>query len=701
MQGLGSTGNAANPHIDYVAYKRNIRNQTTNQMTKNLRIGLTYDMVGNISNQYWSNEHFDPTTGATINVNQYQYYYDKMKRLVGADYKTGTYTQNPFAYFDDISTNFPNDFICGVNELAFNQILKPIFSELNLNLLKTGPFGVFKLKYVKTLLESIAINATQECQPNASATVYGFLPNFQTPTTTTNGLPYDAAYWYSKNGNLDKLNRNDEIGIKTQQIYAYSNPLNNQLTGVTWTNISTSISTSHMYQYDQTGNLLNDSRNGVTAIDYISYNDMPQSITNGGGTKNYRYDNAGQRIAKTNSASDIEFYIDDIILDLNGSVKSYQTKEGFVVPTVSLGSVNVEYYYNLKDWLGTNRAVLDDVGVILNASDHYPYGLSMPGRHYVSENEGDRYQFTGHQFDGETSYEYHGARYYNRELGRYMSVDPLATSFFSWSSYNYTLSNPIMMIDPNGKGPEDWVKKQGSNSWEYDSRVQSQSGATARHGEGTEYMDDGASYKGSYKGESVGEITLNTGGLQTWNGGSYQNKDLNPSPSSSTTSLPNPFMQNWYAPGGQANAVFGTLASVGGLSNATVKLTPHFYEKAAAWTPGYKSTPSSVSMLAKGLSFLSLGIGTAMDIKGIYNYNKYGSDSPNAVHPAKAGVNFTFGVMGLKLNPVASVVYFGVDAFYPGGWIGDSKHEGALKKISGLQERNREIVPDFNIYRDF
>lgn len=604
MEGLGATGNASNPHVDYVVYKRNIRNQVINQMTKNLRIGLSYDVVGNITNQYWSSEHFDPTTGTTVSVNQYQYYYDKMNRLVGADYKTGSYTQNPFSYFDNISTNFPNDFTCGVNELVVNQLLDPIFDELknnirnrtkedlsrksmnalntlkveyikndvsyptmtevekeaflqkyiekaesvksdpihyeqymaeknqdqaHLDLLKTGSFGVFKLKYVKLLVQNMSINEYQPCQPNPSATVFAFLPNFQMPTTTSASNKYDAAYWYSKNGNINTLNRNDEVGVKTQQSYSYSNPTNNQLTGVTWTNLNTStIVADHLYQYDQTGNLLNDARNGVTAIDYISYNDLPQAITNGGGMKSYRYDNAGQRIVKINSSTDIEFYIDDIIIEYTGEVKSYQTKEGFVTATNSAGSITVDYFYNLKDWLGTNRAVLDATGAIQNAADHYPYGLRMPGRHYVTENEGDRYQFTGHQFDGETNYDYHGARYYNRELGRYMSVDPLAAQFFNWSSYNYTLGNPIMLIDPNGKAPQDWIRREGSKVWEYDSRVQSETGAKTEYGEGTEYMDDGGTYQGSYDGKSVGTITLNTGGLQTWEGGSYQNKDLNP-----------------------------------------------------------------------------------------------------------------------------------------------------------------------------
>ena len=76
----------------------------------------------------------------------------------------------------------------------------------------------------------------------------------------------------------------------------------------------------------------------------------------------------------------------------------------------------------------------------------------MDGRVYSGNTEGARYQFTGHEFDGETQFDYHGARYYNRELGRYMSMDPLQTEFTAWSPYNYTFSNPMRFIDPDGKG---------------------------------------------------------------------------------------------------------------------------------------------------------------------------------------------------------------------------------------------------------
>jgi RHS repeat-associated protein len=46
---------------------------------------------------------------------------------------------------------------------------------------------------------------------------------------------------------------------------------------------------------------------------------------------------------------------------------------------------------------------------------------------------------------------YFGARYYDPEIARWLSVDLLAGKYPSSSSYNYVLNNPIRLIDPDGQ----------------------------------------------------------------------------------------------------------------------------------------------------------------------------------------------------------------------------------------------------------
>jgi len=73
----------------------------------------------------------------------------------------------------------------------------------------------------------------------------------------------------------------------------------------------------------------------------------------------------------------------------------------------------------------------------------------MPGRSHTTA-PGTKEMFTGHERDHEVGLDYMVARRYNPELGRFMSIDPMADSYSSWSPYAYVLNNPVNLIDPTG-----------------------------------------------------------------------------------------------------------------------------------------------------------------------------------------------------------------------------------------------------------
>ena len=67
----------------------------------------------------------------------------------------------------------------------------------------------------------------------------------------------------------------------------------------------------------------------------------------------------------------------------------------------------------------------------------------------------ERFQTTHHERDEETGLDYRGARFYDGDVGRFLSTDPKALDFAAWSTYQYTFDNPVIFIDPDGRAP-DW-----------------------------------------------------------------------------------------------------------------------------------------------------------------------------------------------------------------------------------------------------
>lgn len=66
-----------------------------------------------------------------------------------------------------------------------------------------------------------------------------------------------------------------------------------------------------------------------------------------------------------------------------------------------------------------------------------------------------------------------GARNYDPWTARWNQIDPLAEDFYSFSTYNAMMNDPINLIDPDGMAPEDWFKNQKGDIVWYDNSSES------------------------------------------------------------------------------------------------------------------------------------------------------------------------------------------------------------------------------------
>ncbi len=209
------------------------------------------------------------------------------------------------------------------------------------------------------------------------------------------------------------------------------------------------------YAYDDNGNLSHHADKDI----HLAYNylNLPYQATKGTDSILWVYTAEGEKLRKrvvfdTNTYSDTYYYNEIELAD--SSLVAYHS-EG----QVRKSNDTLHWEYNIKDHLGNVRLVyedsdLDGIVEVLQNNHYYPFGMRMYGEWSNSFSDND-YLYNGKELSHELGlgyYEY-GARCYDPVLGRFSSVDPLASKFPGTSPYVYTNNNPIALIDIGGLFP--------------------------------------------------------------------------------------------------------------------------------------------------------------------------------------------------------------------------------------------------------
>ena len=107
------------------------------------------------------------------------------------------------------------------------------------------------------------------------------------------------------------------------------------------------------------------------------------------------------------------------------------------------------FYHN--DHLGGINVITNLAAERAQLTEYDPWGK-------ISRKEGDAdpgKRFTGQEFDPEIDLYYYGGRYYDQDLGRFVSPDPFIQEPEepqNLNRYSYVMNNPVNYIDPSGYG---------------------------------------------------------------------------------------------------------------------------------------------------------------------------------------------------------------------------------------------------------
>jgi RHS repeat-associated protein len=113
------------------------------------------------------------------------------------------------------------------------------------------------------------------------------------------------------------------------------------------------------------------------------------------------------------------------------------------------GTPTISYYHS--DHLGSSSVITDQTGAQVAHFEYTPYGalaLTEPS----TPNPVPRYLFTGKELDATGLY-FYGARYYDPEIGRFITADTIVQAPYdpqSLNRYAYCRNNPLNYVDPTG-----------------------------------------------------------------------------------------------------------------------------------------------------------------------------------------------------------------------------------------------------------
>ena len=261
----------------------------------------------------------------------------------------------------------------------------------------------------------------------------------------------NVSYEYDNLGNIVKKSKG---GIE----YTYKYFSNNRLKSVESNNKKINIS------YDESNplypSLIERSEGEKREEIKLSYEGRRLSIVEIGTKKYlYKYDSLGQRVIKEEGNNKERYqYQDGRIKQVEKEgeyslIYSYSSN-GIIQSVSEISNKDIKTYFYLIDIIGNIVGLVDGNGNIVVEYDYSSYGKVEVKKDTVGISKKDHIRYKGYIYDEETKLYYLISRYYDPEIGRFISPDSVEyiepSSISGLNLYVYCGNDPINMYDPSG-----------------------------------------------------------------------------------------------------------------------------------------------------------------------------------------------------------------------------------------------------------
>lgn len=424
------------------------------------RFEFSYDANGNLLTEK------DLLTGVTTT-----FVYDADDKLKDKSDSTGK--KNTYTY-DKNGNLLTSTFVSGTTNLAVNRTVDknnqtPSISSGNTNVTftfterdqfaslknKNGTFSLYNYDGAGQLTRLLTTNSL-------GATIESFNYTYDSKgnriSEKTNGGM--AQFTYDKSGQLTKEVRpNGDILEYTYD--AVGNRLTKKMTkGTTVTTNSYTYDAANQLStingtavtHDKSGNMTSD---GKRTFIYDADDRLVEVKEGSTSLGKYQYNSEGLRVSKTTGSTTVYYTYDEndnVVLETDSAgtvITSYIYDNANRPLTMTKGGKTYTFHVNAR---GDITSVTDEAGAVVASFEYDSWGNTEKETGTFASSVPFRY--AGYRYDPETKLYYLQQRFYNSEIGRFLTLDPVLgdkENPITQNGYAYADNMPVNMVDPNGE----------------------------------------------------------------------------------------------------------------------------------------------------------------------------------------------------------------------------------------------------------